>query len=225
MKFVVLAAGKGTRMLPLTKTMPKVMIHANKKPFLEYLINNIRKAGFDDITVVIGYKKNIITDYFGNSLNYVIQNEQKGTAHALSLLELKENFVLMMGDNLYSPRDLKNIAIDDDYCYVGCSHSRHPELFGVIEKKDDFIKKIIEKPKKPESDLVSIGLFKFTPEIFNAIKKIKLSERGEFEIPDAINILAEEKKVKLYTIEDYMINFGSLDDIKNAEEKLIKLGL
>lgn len=225
MKVCVLAAGKGTRMLPFTKKTPKPLIHINKKPFIDYTISNIKTAGFHDIVLVVGYLKEKLINHLGPYFTYVIQEEQKGTAHAVSLLQdiVNSNFIVIMGDNIYSPYDIKSIAQQDDYCYVACLTHPEPQKFGMVISKDGFLKRIIEKPKNPTTNLISAGLYKFTPEIFGAIKKIKPSERGELEITDAISLLAQKNKVKLMKIKDYWINLGSIEDIPVVEKQLRSL--
>ena len=112
MKAVILAAGEGKRLRPFTETMPKVMLPVANKPILEYIIDAAKKSGIDEIIIVVGYKKEVIMDYFKNyedmKITYVVQNKQLGTAHALlkakkhikTLNELKDNEMLDLADIL-----------------------------------------------------------------------------------------------------------------------------
>ena len=124
-----------------------------------------------------------------------------------------ENFLFVCGDNLYSVKDLKEMNVDDNYNYVAGLLHDHPERYGVLITDDGFLKKIVEKPKEYVGNLINTGLYKFTPEVFEKISKIKKSPRGEYEITDAITLLAEEKKVKVREIQDYWLDFGNPADI------------
>ena len=111
--------------------------------------------------------------------------------------------------------------IDNEFCYIAGLKQEHPEKYGVlIEDGDDFLEKIIEKPKEFVGDLINAGLYKFTSEVFDKIDKIKKSPRGEYEITDAVSLLAEEKKVKVKKIKDYWYDFGKPEDIKKLSEFL-----
>lgn len=222
MKIVILAGGKGIRMRPLTNYIPKPLIKINDEPFLYYLLKNIREAGFSekDIGIVIGYKNEKIKKWLKEQkikITTILQKFPLGTAHAIKKAEKfvgKNNFIIVMGDNLYSPRDLKRMKKNDNFCYVACTQSAHPENFGVIIKRKNKLKEILEKPKEPPTNLINTGLYKFTLEIFSAIKKIKKNkERNEYEITDAINLLCKEEKVRVLKIKDYWIDFGRLEDL------------
>jgi UDP-N-acetylglucosamine diphosphorylase / glucose-1-phosphate thymidylyltransferase / UDP-N-acetylgalactosamine diphosphorylase / glucosamine-1-phosphate N-acetyltransferase / galactosamine-1-phosphate N-acetyltransferase len=231
-KAVILAAGKGTRMLPLTEKIPKVLVPINGKPFLHYLINNLKGAGFSEFGIIAGYKKEQIEKFIKeNKINGVIieQKEQLGTGHALMQAEnfsVNEYFVVVNGDNLYSQNDLKKIAIDKNISHIASFHSETPEKYGVlISDEENNLLEIKEKPKEFHGNSVNIGLYKFTPEIFDELKKIKKSARGEYELTDAITLLAKQKKVKVQKIDDYWLDLGSIEDISGVEEKIKKLYL
>jgi len=225
-KVVIAAAGKGTRMLHLTKNKSKHLIKVQKKPFLSYLLNNLLKAGYKEIILVIGYKgeriKEFLKEYnFQNCKITVInqfdilKKEEYGTLCPLKCVKdmIKENFLMICGDNLYSSKDLGSFNIDDGYNYVAGFYHEHPERYGVLVSDDGFLKEIIEKPKKHISNLINTGLYKFTPEIFDKISMVGLSSRGEYELTDAITLLAKEKKVKIKKIQNYWFDFGKPSDI------------
>jgi len=214
MKAVILAGGKGTRMLPLTENRPKPLIHIAGKPFLYHLINNIKSAGIKEIGIVVSYKKEKVEEFlkeFDIKAELIEQKEQVGTGDALKYAENfteKENFIVLMADNLYSKKDIKSIMIDDNLNYVAGMTHEHPENYGVLVEKNGFLDRIVEKPKTFISNLINTALYKFTPEVFQALSKISKSERGEFEVTDAITILSEKKKVKVISISDYWFDFG-----------------
>jgi len=112
----------------------------------------------------------------------------------------------------------------DDKCYVAGIKVENPQKYGVLVEKNGKLVKIHEKPEKYVGDLINTGLYKFTPDIFKALEKIKLSQRGEYELTDAITLLAEKGKAKVYTLKDYWLDLGSLEDIPKVEKFLKALG-
>lgn len=150
----------------------------------------------------------------------------------------QNNFLYICGDNFYSVRDLKSIKASDKFNYVFGRKVAHPENFGVLKilpaqaGNGEMLEKIIEKPKEFVGDIINASLYKFTPEIFSAIGgpalgwekplNIKKSPRGEYEITDAINLLAKEGKVKAEKLQDQncWIDFGRPDDIERFEKIL-----
>lgn len=225
-KVVIAAAGQGTRMLHLTKNKSKHLIKVRKKPFLAYVLDNILKAGYKDLILVVGYTEELMRKFlkeYGYKATVVNQFEilggkEKiyGTACPLMCVEdiLKDKqFLFICGDNLYSVDDLKEMQKDDGYNYVAGLVHKNPEKYGVLVTDNGFLKEIIEKPKEYIGDLINTGMYKFTPEVFDKLSKIKKSPRGEYEITDVITLLAKEKKVKVRKIEDYWLDFGNPADI------------
>ncbi|MBW2995850.1 NTP transferase domain-containing protein [Candidatus Woesearchaeota archaeon] len=230
MKAVIMAAGKGTRMLPLTEHTPKVLIEINGKPFLHYVIENLKKAGFDEFGIIAGHLKEKIQEYVKqNNINATIieQKEQLGTGHAV--IQAKdfckdESFIVLGGDNLFSVEDLKAINNQDEFCYaIGKETPGDISRYGIFVVEGDRLVKIEEKPEIPPSNIVNIGLYKFTPEIWSALDQIELSPRGEYELTDAVNILAEKGKVKALKLHNYWLDLGSKEDIPKIEEEIRKL--
>jgi len=224
MKVVIAAAGQGTRMLQLTKNKSKLLINVQKKPFLGYLLDNLLKAGYRELILVVGYKEEMMREflkryhYQAKVINQfeILGKEEYGTACPLKCVKDivgKEDFLAVCGDNLYSVEDLKNFNIEDDYHYIAGFYHEHPEKYGVLQIENGFLKEIREKPKEFVGNLINTGLYKFTPEIFEKLYQISLSPRGEYELTDAINLLAKEKKVKVKEIEDYWLDFGNPADI------------
>ncbi len=235
-KVLISAAGRGTRMLHLSKDRPKHLIEINGRPFLYYLFKNLKEAGFSDFILVVGYKKEMMDEFVKNYQNdfkiqiinqFEILGEGKiGTALPLQCVkELvgSENFLAVYGDNLYSVNDLKALNIDDNYNYVAGLYHPHPEKYGVlIRDGEDFLEKIIEKPTTFVGNLINTGLYKFTPEIFAKLPLINLSPRGEYELTDAITMLAKEKKVKIKEIKNFWLDFGKPEDVQTISEFLNK---
>lgn len=238
-KVVIAAAGEGTRMLHLTRRKSKHLIKVKERPFLSYLLDNIFNSGYKEIVLVVGYKGELIKEFLKDynppcSEKYKIitvsqydilgpKEKEYGTACPLKCVEniiKKESFIYLCGDNLYSEKDLRSINLNGKYSYVAGICHNHPERYGVLETENGFLKKIIEKPENPPSNLINSGLYKFTPEVFRKISKIKKSPRGEYEITDVINLLAKEKKMKVVTVKDYWIDFGNPGDIPRLSKFL-----
>ena len=225
-KVVIAAAGQGTRMLHLTKNKSKHLIKVQKKPFLAYLLDNILEAGYKEIILVVGYGQDLMRQFLKDykyqakivSQYEILGPKEKiyGTACPLMCVEKiikNSQFIYLCGDNLYSVDDLKAMNINNKYNYIAGIYQKNPEKYGVLIEEAGFLKKIIEKPKEYVGNFVNAGLYKFTPQIFEKIRKIKKSPRGELEVTDAINLLAKEKKVKILKIKDFCLDFGNPADI------------
>ncbi len=209
-KAVVLAAGEGTRMRPLTYTRPKVMLPVANRPILEHIIYELKKSGISEVIFVVGYRENVIREYFGDGsrwgicIRYVSQRKQLGTADALKAARhlLDGDFLMLNGDNLFDGSELRKM-LENDSMAIGIVKVDNPREFGVTLIENGYVRKIIEKPKTPPSNLVNSGIYKFSEEIFEFLEKTPLSKRGEYEITDtiqlAINAGAEFRAVKLET--------------------------
>ena len=199
LKAVILAAGKSTRTYPLTLTRPKPLLKVANKTLLEHNLDNLNKI-IDEVIIVVGYKKNMIKRHIGNiyknlKIRYVEQKQQLGTANAVSVVEpyIKNRFILMAGDDIYSSEDVKN-CIKHKYSIL-TSRVNNPQNFGVVVGKNGILADFIEKPKKFISDLISTSFYSLDKEIFKYIKKIKISKRNEYELPDAIKLLSKQEKI------------------------------
>ncbi|MEK6809831.1 MAG: nucleotidyltransferase family protein, partial [Nanoarchaeota archaeon] len=181
MKAVILAAGKGVRMLPLTLDKPKPLIEVNGKPFLIYLLEQLHNAGFEDkdIAIVVGYKGEKIEEFLdehGLAITVIVQPALLGTGdavyHARQFVD-EENFIVMGGDNLFSADDLLRIKKEDDFCYVAAWEVEDPSRYGVLVCQGEMLIEIIEKPKEFVGNLINAGLYKLTPDIFEALEQIE----------------------------------------------------
>ena len=227
MKVLILAAGKGVRMRPLTLNKPKPLIEVNGRPFLSYMVDRLINIGLDNIAVVVNYKKEVIFDFFkkrGIDATFIEQHETLGTGHAV--MQAKDwagndDFVVINGDCIYAKDDMKRLAIPDGHNYIGVIRHSEPERYGVVIERNSMLEHIIEKPKEHISDLVNTGLYKFTRSIFDALHNIGLSERGEYELTDAVSILAKEHGVKVIKLR-YWLELGKPDDISYIESFLRK---
>jgi dTDP-glucose pyrophosphorylase len=230
-KAVIMAAGRGVRMLPLTKLVPKPLVKVNGKPFLYYVMAHLRKAGYTDIALIVGYKNHMIPAFLREHnfrATIILQKKRLGTGHAMRQAERfagKSNFIALGGDNLWSAADLKSIQGNDGLNYVATVRVKNPRRYGVVlAKGNGMMERIVEKPQRFVGNMINTGLYKFTPDIFAALKKIKKSPRGEYELTDAISLLAQQGKVKVVSLRDYWLDLGKLSDIGKIEARLRKLG-
>lgn len=229
MKAVILAAGKGTRMLPLTEKVPKVLIPVRGEPFLWYLLKNLKDAGIEEFGIVVGYKKEQIRKFVEKekirNVTFIEQKEQLGTGHAVFQAKEfagNERFIVISGDNLYSVNDIKAIVQENRNIIAGLE-VENPSAYGVLVVDGNKLIRIDEKPENPVSNLVNTGLYNFGPEIFEAIEKIGKSPMGEYELTDAMTLLAKEGKMLVKKLNDFWIDMGKLSDIPNVEAKIREL--
>ncbi len=226
MKAVILAAGRGTRMMPLTKDKPKPLIPINEKPFLGYVIDLLLHAGITDIGIVVHYLKDQIVSYATNhygskaTFTFIDQEQLRGTGHAISCVQQfvqEEPFICISGDNYYSLRDVQSIIHQTGNC-VCCIEHEHPEKYGVIIIEGTKVISIDEKPLTPKSKLVNAGLYHFDKDIFLALQELKPSKNGEYYLTDALNLLSKRDTVYAYHLRDYWLDLGTPHDISIVEE-------
>ena len=195
MEAVILAAGEGRRMHPLTYTRPKVMLSVANRPILEHLIVELRKAGVSTVVLVVGYRDDTIRAYFGNGdmwgieIKYVSQRKQLGTADALRSAAhlLQDRFLVINGDAILEKSDIERI-IQEEKMVLGVKEVENPADFGVVEIVDGKVARILEKPENPPTNLINAGVYCFNEEIFEFIEATPISRRGEYEITDSIQI-------------------------------------
>jgi len=232
MKALVLAAGEGTRLRPLTSNTPKPLLMLAGKPYLSHLFSALKESGVDEIMLLVGFKSNRIREYYGDGsrhgfkITYLEQKERLGTAHAVGTASnvIKDDFVCVNGDVLISPSDVAGMVRKYDKVrstVMGVFKVPDPSRFGVIEERDGKMARIIEKPKEPPTDLINAGIYIFTPEIFDIISRTGRSPRGEYEITDSLNMLAGKQDVHLQQLTDYWMDVGRPWDLLKANEVLM----
>jgi UDP-N-acetylglucosamine diphosphorylase / glucose-1-phosphate thymidylyltransferase / UDP-N-acetylgalactosamine diphosphorylase / glucosamine-1-phosphate N-acetyltransferase / galactosamine-1-phosphate N-acetyltransferase len=201
MKCVILAAGEGKRMHPLTYTRPKVMLPIANKPMLEWNLLNAIDAGLKDFIFVVSYKSEMVRQYFGNGekwkvkIDYVNQGEALGTAHAIGVVEsFVKDFIVLCGDTIFGKDDFKNIV--KSKVSIGLAKVENPKEYGIIKLENDNVVQIYEKMEQPFTDIINGGIYHFNAKIFDCIKKTEKSQRGEYEITDSINMMVKDIKLK-----------------------------
>jgi UDP-N-acetylglucosamine diphosphorylase/glucosamine-1-phosphate N-acetyltransferase len=225
---IVLAAGEGSRMRPLTSKRPKVMLPVAGRPLLEQIILRLHAAGADNVVLVVGYGASLVRSHFGDGsrlgvkIDYVLQEKQIGTGDALMAArpQANERFLVLNGDILPGVESLRNI-ISSDGLAVTARQVPDPSAYGVFLEENGRMKAVVEKSRSPPSDLANAGIYLFDKGIFDILRVIDLSERGEYELTDALNILASKEKVSVLKIDEWM-EIGKPWDILAANEELMK---
>jgi bifunctional UDP-N-acetylglucosamine pyrophosphorylase/glucosamine-1-phosphate N-acetyltransferase len=240
MKAVVMAAGEGKRLQPLTFTRPKPMIPIAGKPHLELILEYLKNAGISEVILIVGYKQEQITDYFqdgsaiGLKIDYVTQEEQLGTGHAaLCAQELvqSEPFLLMNGDILISQETfvqlLKQYKASSRSPQLSVVKVPDPSAYGIIQfkQKTGEVLKIIEKPTDRTlfaEAYTNAGLYILHPNIFEAIQKTPKSPRGEIEITDSIQRLINQgESIKCFKIEGFWLDLGKPWELFEATHHIL----
>jgi len=234
MKGIVLAGGTGSRLFPLTKVTNKHLLPVGKKPMIYYPIEKLINAGIDEILIVTG------TDHMGAVVNllgsgkdfgcrftYKVQDEAGGIAQALGLAE---NFVgsdtmtVILGDNIF---EASLEAALENYPGSGgqilLQKVDDPERFGVAELNGEKIVGIEEKPDQPKSDYAVTGIYMFDSRVFDLIKTLKPSGRGELEITDVNNHYIKKGEMRFSVLEGWWTDAGTPESYKIANQLAYKL--
>ena len=237
MKGIILHGGYGTRLRPLTYARPKQLLPIANIPMSQYGLVSLRDAGIKDIAIIIGgSNSHKVKEYYGDGRNfgvnitYVMQDEPKGISHAIGLCEKfvgNEKFVVFLGDNILL-KDISDsvseFAKSDDAARILLCEVSNPKQFGIADVAEDgSIKKIMEKPKEPPTNLAVIGIYFLTPIIFEIIKNLKPSWRNELEITDALQKLLESNnRISHDIITKYWKDTGTIDDIIDANKTILE---
>ncbi len=231
MKGIILAGGTGSRLYPLTKVTNKHLLPVGKKPMIYYPIEKLRQAVIDEILIVTGVEHmgdvvNLLGSGrgFGCRFTYKVQDEAGGIAQALGLAEHfagGEKMLVILGDNIFE-EDLSKFAEKFKKQPSGAKlllkEVKDPRRFGVAEIKKGKIVGIVEKPKKPKSNLIVTGIYMYDPSIFGIIKKLKPSGRGELEITDVNNEYIKRGKITFETMRGWWTDAGTIETLELANK-------
>lgn len=235
MKGVILSGGKGSRLAPVTDNYPKQLIPVLGKPILFHCIDHLKKAGIDDICIVLSpqtgktIEAEVAKANLGANITYIYQDEPRGLAHAVGITRDyvgDDDFIVLLGDNLFDKAlaDLKNdfYASKADTLILLKTVDR-PYDFGVVQfDENGRAKQLVEKPKSFVSNYAIVGVYIFNNKIFNAIDSIKPSARGELEITDAIALQVNEKfNVQINVLDSYWFDSGTREGLLNANKTLL----
>ncbi|MFC1928171.1 bifunctional sugar-1-phosphate nucleotidylyltransferase/acetyltransferase [Chloroflexota bacterium] len=229
MKAVILAAGEGSRMRPLTYSRPKVMLPIANKPILEHSLVEVAKAGIRELIFITGYHEEQVRDYFGSgdkwgvSIDYCSQRKQLGTADAVKMVEglVNGNFLVINGDIIVNQGNISNLASAKDTT-MSVVEVEYTEDLGLVELKEGKVVHIYEKVEKPSSHMANAGLYLFTPDIFAAISQTPESPRGEYEITDSLQMLIDQGRPISYQKIDYWLDLSYPWDLLSANESLLE---
>jgi UDP-N-acetylglucosamine diphosphorylase/glucosamine-1-phosphate N-acetyltransferase len=227
MECVVLAAGEGKRMRPLTAKRPKVMLPLANRPMMEHLVLAAREAGITDFIFVVGYGEREIRRYFGDGsglgihIRYAPQRQQRGTADALrSARDLVTGpFLLLNGDMILNASDIANLCTCRAPC-MSTSTTDHPQDYGVVVVENGLVTTLEEKSKQLRSNQINAGAYFFSPDIFDYVDRVQTSSRGELELTDALLEYIKEKKLTAYQL-TYWMDIGNPWDMLDANLTLI----
>lgn len=235
MKALFLCAGRGTRMRPISYSLPKHLIPVGNKPVLQRNVEMVVEAGIKDIGMVVSpstedhYRRFLGGEKWGANFEYIQQKNPKGLAHAVNCgrnFVGEEPFVVYLGDNLLQwelDEMLKNYRNSKAVASVLLQSVENPERFGVAEIEKGRVEGLVEKPENPPSDMAIVGVYLFDSGVFDAIEKIEPSDRGELEITDAIGELIDRgEEVSFSSFEGWWVDVGRPEDALEANRLVIE---
>ncbi|SEP14622.1 glucose-1-phosphate thymidylyltransferase [Halorientalis persicus] len=236
MKGVILAGGTGSRLRPITHTGPKQLVPIANKPVLEYAIDDLVEAGIGEIGIVLGNKGRAeIQEYFGDGsdwgvdITYIVQGAPLGLAHAVGCTRDfvgDDSFVVYLGDDLMREGITELVADFDPAEYaagIGLQEVDDPSRYGIVDVDDggDVIQ-LVEKPDDPPNNLALIGIYVFTPAIFEQIETLDKSWRGEYEITDAIQgLLDDGHRIQSHVVHGWWKDTGKPEDVLHANRLVL----
>lgn len=229
MKGIVLAGGKGTRLLPLTKFTNKHLLPIYDRPMIFFPLETLRKSGIREVLIVTDGKyladfKKILKNFPGLKISFALQKKPDGIAGALRLAEkfaAGENIAVILGDNVFEATFQKDVREFQSGAKVFLKKVADPERFGIAEIRGTRVSKIIEKPKTPKSDLAVVGLYFFDKNVFDIIRKMNPSKRGELEITDVNNFYLQQKSLICSKIKGFWTDAGTFESLA-AATKLVR---
>lgn len=237
MKGIVLAGGTGSRLFPLTKVTNKHLLPIGKCPMIYYPLARLKEAGIREVLIVTGREHmgdvvNLLGSgsELGLNLTFKVQDQAGGIAQALSLAENfadKEAVTVILGDNIFEDslheyiKDFKGIGAK-----ILLQKVKDPQRYGVAELDDNNnVLSIEEKPKVPRSNYCVTGIYMFDPQVFDIVKTLKPSKRGELEITDVNNNYIRRGNLSADIINGWWIDAGTFGSLKHAQELVYKAKL
>jgi len=225
---VILAAGEGNRMRPLTFNRPKVMLPIANKPIIEHLLIEARQAGINDYIFIVGYHDEQLRDYFGRgdkwgvSIEYCTQKKRLGTADAIRMAEslIDGNFLVMNGDIIVRRNEIFSLSNRHENT-ISLFRTTDGQDLGMVESSADRVVHIYEKTVKPPSFMANAGLYLFTPDIFSFMASTPKSPRGEYEITDTLQMLIDNMQRVSYMEINGWLDVSHPWDLLSANQSLL----
>ncbi len=232
---IILAGGTGSRLMPLTKVTNKHLLPVGKKPMIYYPIEKLISIGIEEILIVTGVEHmgDVVSllgsgKQFGCRFTYKVQDEAGGIAQALGLAENfahQKPIVVILGDNIFKA-NLKDYAdrfiSQKTGARVLLKQVPNPQRFGVALISDGKITGIEEKPEKPKSDYAITGIYFYDASVFDTIKGLKPSARGELEITDVNNAYIAKGRLAYDILEGWWTDAGTFESLVRANELVVK---
>ncbi len=234
MQAIIMAAGAGTRLKPLTDTIPKAMVPINGKPILQLIIEQLKTTGVKDVVIIVHYLKDKIIDYFGDGkklgvkITYVEQKELKGSADAILKAQpyIKDDrFFAIACDSLFETSLLKRLLAHKSEGVFTCTEVEDGRRYGILITKGPKVIQIIEKPEHPPTNLANLSVYILPKKVFAACKAVKPGPRGELWLPEAIQMLIEQGVDFEYEICNHILDIGTHEQLAEAQDLARKLGL
>lgn len=234
MKGVILAGGTGTRLRPLTDLINKHLLPVGNLLMIDYSIQKLRDSGIEDILIVLGkHSAGLYLNYLGSGeknglrITYRIQEQSGGIAQALSIAEgfitPKEKFVVILGDNLFGDSltpFIKEYQMQETGAKVLLKEVDDPRRYGVPTFKDNHITAIEEKPERPQSSFCVTGVYMYDSQVFEVIRTIQPSTRGELEITDVNNYYVANGTLSYNILQNWWVDAGTHQSIYEASQKI-----
>jgi len=234
MKGLILSGGAGTRLRPITHTSAKQLVPVANKPVLFYGLEAMRAAGIAEVGIVVGDTRAEIEAAVGDGgrfdlrVTYLPQEAPLGLAHAVMIAEdfLGDSaFVMYLGDNLLKEGIapfVQRFADTQPDALILLQKVADPSAYGIAELKDGCVTRLVEKPAEPRSDLALVGVYIFTPAVFESVKAITPSPRGELEITDAIQHMIDRgRRVESHIVKGWWKDTGKLEDMLEANRLIL----
>jgi glucose-1-phosphate thymidylyltransferase len=235
MKGLILSGGKGTRLRPLTYTSAKQLVPVANKPVLFYGIEAMVEAGIREIGIVVGDTAAEIQSAVGDGsawgvrVTYLPQDAPRGLAHAVLIAEEfigRDPFVMYLGDNLLNRGIgpfIEEFQREGPAAQILLAQVPDPQMFGVAELEHGRVRRLVEKPREPRSDLALVGVYIFSPAVFDSVKRITPSFRNELEITDAIQDLIDRGlEVRPHIVDGWWKDTGKLEDMLEANRLILE---
>ena len=235
MNGIILAGGTGSRLYPLTKVTNKHLLPVGKSPMIEHCVYKLTSVGIEEIVIVTGteHMGDIVSllgsgTSYGCKFTYKVQDQPDGIAGALSLCENSckdsDGVVVLLGDNIFEDSLIECVNTFKSFqepglkCVLNLKEVNDPSRFGVATIEDGKVLEVIEKPENPKSNYCVTGIYAYSNDVFDVIKTLQKSDRGEYEITDVNNFYIKSDRCKFNTIKGWWTDAGTHESYQRANQ-------